>query len=116
MFESLIDAGAEYIQVDEPILVTDDSESYENITREAYDYFEKAGVAKKLVIQTYFERAHLKFLSSLPVGGLGLDFVHDNGYNLKQMKLEILINQKHYMLELLMVVMYGQVTLKLKKS
>lgn len=64
MFESLIDAGAEYIQVDEPILVTDDSESYENITREAYDYFEKAGVAKKLVIQTYFERAHLKFLSS----------------------------------------------------
>lgn len=48
MFESLIDAGAEYIQVDEPILVTDDSESYENITREAYDYFEKAGVAKKI--------------------------------------------------------------------
>ena len=46
VFESLIDAGAEYIQVDEPILVTDDSESYENITREAYDYFEKAGVAK----------------------------------------------------------------------
>ena len=33
VFESLIDAGAEYIQVDEPILVTDDSESYENITR-----------------------------------------------------------------------------------
>lgn len=86
VFESLIDAGAEYIQVDEPILVTDDSESYENITREAYDYFEKAGVAKKLVIQTYFERAHLKFLSSLPVGGLGLDFVHDNGYNLKQIE------------------------------
>ncbi|MGT2356751.1 hypothetical protein ACVPOS_01075 [Staphylococcus aureus] len=49
MFESLIDAGAEYIQVDEPILVTDDSESYENITREAYDYFEEAGIAKKLV-------------------------------------------------------------------
>lgn len=46
----------------------------------------KAGVAKKLVIQTYFERAHLKFLSSLPVGGLGLDFVHDNGYNLKQIE------------------------------
>ena len=37
-------------------------------------------------IQTYFERVHLKFLSSLPVGGLGLDFVHDNGYNLKQIE------------------------------
>lgn len=32
------------------------------------------------------ERANVKFLSSLPVGGLGLDFVHDNGYNLKQIE------------------------------
>ena len=71
---------------------------------------------KKLVIQTYFERAHLKFLSSLPVGGLGLDFAHDNGYNLKQIEAGDLINPKHYTLELLMVVMYGQVTLKLKKA
>src|SRR5699024_5864700 len=39
-----------------------------------------------LVIQTYFERVNLKFLNSLPVKGLGLDFVHDNGYNLKQIK------------------------------
>jgi len=38
------------------------------------------------VLQTYFERVHLKFLSSLPVKGLGLDFVHDNGYNLKQIE------------------------------
>ena len=58
----------------------------EAITREAYDYFDKAGLADKLVIQTYFERANVKFLSSLPVGGLGLDFVHDNGYNLKQIE------------------------------
>ena len=86
VLESLIHAGAEYIQIDEPILVTDDSESYENITKEAYDYFAQAGLGEKLVIQTYFERVHLKFLSTLPVGGLGLDFVHDNGYNLKQIK------------------------------
>ena len=46
----------------------------------------KTGLADKLVIQTYFERANVKFLSSLPVGGLGLDFVHDNGYNLKQIE------------------------------
>ena len=44
------------------------------------------GLGKYLVIQTYFERVHLKFLSSLPVGGLGLDLVHDNGYNLKQIE------------------------------
>lgn len=86
VLQSLIDAGAAYIQVDEPVLVTDESEAYEAITREAYDYFDKAGLADKLVIQTYFERANVKFLSSLPVGGLGLDFVHDNGYNLKQIE------------------------------
>ena len=86
VLQSLIDAGAAYIQVDEPVLVTDESETYEAITREAYDYFDKAGLADKLVIQTYFERANVKFLSSLPVGGLGLDFVHDNGYNLKQIE------------------------------
>ena len=86
VLSSLIQAGAEYIQIDEPILVTDDSESYEDITKEAYEYFAQAGLGEKLVIQTYFERVHLKFLSSLPVGGLGLDFVHDNGYNLKQIE------------------------------
>ena len=85
MLQSLIDAAA-YIQVDEPVLVTDESEAYEAITREAYNYFDKAGLGDKLVIQTYFERANVKFLSSLPVGGLGLDFVHDNGYNLKQIE------------------------------
>ena len=61
---SLIQAGAEYIQIDEPILVTDDSESYEDITKEAYEYFAQADLGEKLVIQTYFERVHLKFLSS----------------------------------------------------
>lgn len=86
VLSSLIQAGAEYIQIDEPILVTDDSESYEDITKEAYEYFAQAGLGEKLVIQTYFERVHLKFLSLLPVGGLGLDFVHDNGYNLKQIE------------------------------
>lgn len=75
VLQSLVDAGAEYIQIDEPILVTDDSESYEDITRKAYDYFANEGLGKYLVIQTYFERVHLKFLSSLPVGGLGLDLV-----------------------------------------
>ncbi len=86
VLQSLVDAGAKYIQIDEPILVTDDSESYEDITRKAYDYFANEGLGKYLVIQTYFERVHLKFLSSLPVGGLGLDLVHDNGYNLKQIE------------------------------
>lgn len=83
---SLIKAGATLIQIDEPVLVTDEGEALEDITREAYEAFAEAEVADKLIIQTYFERANVKFLSSLPVKGLGLDFVHDNGYNLEQIK------------------------------
>lgn len=86
VLQSLIDAGAELIQIDEPILVTDKAAELEAITREAYEAFAEADVAKSLVIQTYFERANVKFLSTLPVKGLGLDFVHDRGYNLQQIE------------------------------
>ncbi|EGQ3191954.1 5-methyltetrahydropteroyltriglutamate--homocysteine S-methyltransferase [Staphylococcus pseudintermedius] len=86
VLQSLIDAGAELIQIDEPILVTDKAAELEAITREAYEAFAEADVAKSLVIQTYFERANVKFLSALPVKGLGLDFVHDRDYNLQQIE------------------------------
>ncbi|EOW3888252.1 5-methyltetrahydropteroyltriglutamate--homocysteine S-methyltransferase [Staphylococcus pseudintermedius] len=86
VLQSLIDAGAELIQIDEPILVTDKAAELEAITRDAYEAFAEADVAKSLVIQTYFERANVKFLSALPVKGLGLDFVHDRGYNLQQIE------------------------------
>ncbi len=86
VFESLIQAGAELIQVDEPILVTDKSTELEAITQEAYQAFADAEVAQKLIIQTYFERANVKFLSDLPVKGIGLDFVHDHGHNLRQIE------------------------------
>lgn len=86
VFESLVQAGAELIQVDEPILATDKGTELEDITQAAYDAFAEAELADKLIIQTYFERANVKFLSSLPVKGLGLDFVHDRGHNLEQIK------------------------------
>ncbi|MBA8764224.1 5-methyltetrahydropteroyltriglutamate--homocysteine S-methyltransferase [Staphylococcus coagulans] len=86
VFESLVQAGAELIQVDEPILVTDKSTELEAITQEAYQAFANAEVAQKLIIQTYFERANVKFLSDLPVKGIGLDFVHDHGHNLQQIE------------------------------
>lgn len=86
VLQSLINAGAELIQIDEPILVTDKAAELEAITREAYEAFAEADVAKSLVIQTYFERANVKFLNALPVKGLGLDFVHDRGYNLQQIE------------------------------
>ncbi|GGA82880.1 5-methyltetrahydropteroyltriglutamate/homocysteine S-methyltransferase [Staphylococcus muscae] len=86
VFESLVQAGAELIQVDEPILATDKGSELEAVTQDAYKAFADAELADKLIIQTYFERANVKFLSSLPVKGLGLDFVHDRGHNLEQIK------------------------------
>ncbi|MCE5002348.1 5-methyltetrahydropteroyltriglutamate--homocysteine S-methyltransferase [Staphylococcus pseudoxylosus] len=94
VLQSLVDAGAEYIQIDEPALVTDDSSEYETITQAAYDYFADTGLGEHLVIQTYFERVNLKFLNGLPVKGLGLDFVHDNGFNLQQIEAGDLDNSK----------------------
>lgn len=86
VLQSLVDAGAEYIQIDEPVLVTDDAEQLQDVTRHVYEYFDKAGLADKLVIQTYFEHVDLDFVNSLPVKGFGLDFVHDGGKNLEQIK------------------------------
>lgn len=86
VFEQLTEAGAEYIQVDEPILVTDGAADLQDITKEAYEFFNEAAPAAKLVLQTYFERVDLNFIGQLPVYGFGLDFVHDNGFNLQQIK------------------------------
>ncbi|MCD8778081.1 5-methyltetrahydropteroyltriglutamate--homocysteine S-methyltransferase [Mammaliicoccus sciuri] len=86
VFKQLTNAGAEYIQVDEPILVTDGAADLQDITKEAYEFFNEAAPAAKLVLQTYFERVDLNFVGQLPVYGFGLDFVHDNGFNLQQIK------------------------------
>ncbi|PTJ61802.1 5-methyltetrahydropteroyltriglutamate--homocysteine S-methyltransferase [Mammaliicoccus sciuri] len=86
VFEQLTEAGAEYIQVDEPILVTDGATDLQEITKEAYEFFNEAAPTAKLVLQTYFERVDLNFVGQLPVYGFGLDFVHDNGFNLQQIK------------------------------
>lgn len=74
VFEQLTEAGAEYIQVDEPILVTDGAADLQDITKEAYEFFNEAAPAAKLVLQTYFERVDLNFVGQLPVYGFGFRF------------------------------------------
>ncbi len=94
VFEQLTEAGAEYIQVDEPILVTDGAADLQDITKEAYEFFNEAAPTAKLVLQTYFERVDLNFVGQLPVYGFGLDFVHDNGFNLQQIKVGLFPKEK----------------------
>ncbi|MGM7724180.1 5-methyltetrahydropteroyltriglutamate--homocysteine S-methyltransferase [Metabacillus sp. Hm71] len=87
VFKQLKEAGAEWIQVDEPILV-------KNVDKEIIDEFKKVyaafneGVPEvNVILQTYFESLEFyQEIIELPVQGIGLDFVHDAGRNLENLK------------------------------
>ncbi|KXT75681.1 5-methyltetrahydropteroyltriglutamate--homocysteine S-methyltransferase [Streptococcus sp. DD12] len=83
VFQELVDAGASYIQVDEPIFVTDEGHDLLEAAKGVYAYFAKEVPQAKLIFQTYFEALiDAKVLSQLPVAGFGLDFVHGLEENL----------------------------------
>jgi len=82
VFTELRDAGAEWIQIDEPILVKDVKEEIVNELQLVYSAFAQNVQDVNLIIQTYFESTeYYKELINLPVAGIGLDFVHDAGEN-----------------------------------
>lgn len=77
IFTELVEAGASYIQVDEPIFVTDEGADYLEAAKAVYAYFAKEVPQANLIFQTYFEALiNAEVLSDLPVAAFGLDFVH----------------------------------------
>ncbi|KAI0030701.1 cobalamin-independent methionine synthase [Vararia minispora EC-137] len=66
-------AGAEWVQIDEPVLVLDQAAHFEKEFTTAYA--ELAPVAPKIMLTTYFNRldSNLKFVAKLPVAGLHID-------------------------------------------
>lgn len=70
-------AGAEWIQLDEPIFSTDLSEQQREVLKAAYDRISKAKGSTKLLVTTYFGgvRDNLKDYLALPVEALHFDFV-----------------------------------------
>jgi 5-methyltetrahydropteroyltriglutamate--homocysteine methyltransferase len=68
-------AGADWVQVDEPVLVLDLSDAQRQALRTAYRHFADAGV--KIMLATYFEglRDNLELAADLPVAGLHIDLV-----------------------------------------
>ncbi|KJA30139.1 hypothetical protein HYPSUDRAFT_126472 [Hypholoma sublateritium FD-334 SS-4] len=66
-------AGAEWVQVDEPVLVLDKAETLESQYVAAYTALAK--VAPKILLTTYFSRlgSNLSFVAKLPVAGLHID-------------------------------------------
>ncbi|KAJ7228544.1 cobalamin-independent synthase [Mycena pura] len=66
-------AGAEWVQIDEPVLVLDSAAALEK--QFATTYAELAAIAPKIMLTTYFSRldSNLAYVAKLPVAGLHID-------------------------------------------
>ena len=69
--------GAEWIQIDEPVLVTGVDSTVLDGLKRAYERIDAAKGQAKIVVQTYFDHVGDAYeaLVDLPVDGVGLDFV-----------------------------------------
>jgi len=76
LLETLASAGAEWVQIDEPVLVTELTPEWEHAFRDAYHQLK--GCRVKLLLATYFgqlqENTHLA--ANLPVAGLHIDAIN----------------------------------------
>ncbi|WP_079515327.1 5-methyltetrahydropteroyltriglutamate--homocysteine S-methyltransferase [Rossellomorea marisflavi] len=82
ILKELEEAGAEWVQIDEPVLCTDLTEDEWTVLEQVYDTLIKAAPGIKVILQTYFDRvSRYERVVRLPVHGIGLDFVHDGGDN-----------------------------------
>ncbi|WP_150275810.1 5-methyltetrahydropteroyltriglutamate--homocysteine S-methyltransferase [Paenibacillus tepidiphilus] len=83
LLQELEQEGVEWVQMDEPAIVTGLSAAEIGLLEQIYGELAAAVPGLKLLLQTYFAAAEpLEALLRLPVQGLGLDFVHDRGANL----------------------------------
>ncbi|MDW8059715.1 MAG: 5-methyltetrahydropteroyltriglutamate--homocysteine S-methyltransferase [Thermomicrobium sp.] len=82
VLERLARAGAEWVQIDEPVLVQDRTEEELRLLRQAYERLGRASTRPKIMLQTYYgslDEASWDLVTNLPVEGIGLDFVRDDG-------------------------------------
>lgn len=87
ILSELADAGAKYIQIDEPVLTGDFDTQELGYLKDTYAKFREAAPDVNLILQTYFESVEdYQVLTELPVDVIGLDFVHDFGENLAAIK------------------------------
>lgn len=83
----LAQAGAEWIQIDEPSLVTDVPREHLALLAEIYGELKSSNPHLRLHLQTYFGSVeHAEAVFSLPVDAIGLDFVRGRERNLNAIK------------------------------
>lgn len=85
VLKELSEAGAQWVQIDEPILTSKlSSEEYEQL-KQVYAAIHEAVPELNIILQTYFEKvANYEAVAALPVKGLGLDFIHGDSLELIQ--------------------------------
>jgi len=87
LVQELAEAGAEYLQIDEPIFTFEQSKEEIVAIQKAYEAITSAAPQLKIILQTYFEKvANYEAFAALPVYGLGLDFVHGDSLELIKTK------------------------------
>lgn len=87
ILQELAEEGVKWVQIDEPILVTKLSDGDVERLKTIYETFATSVPNLNIMLQTYFESVnHYADLISLPVKGIGLDFVHGLGGNVQSIK------------------------------
>ena len=83
----LVDAGAQWIQLEEPSLVTTLDAAEVKLIQEIYTQLTSAVPNAKIMLQTYFESlSAYEAFTALPVQGIGLDFVHGYDKNMAALR------------------------------
>ncbi|WP_301287894.1 5-methyltetrahydropteroyltriglutamate--homocysteine S-methyltransferase [Paenibacillus sp. MSJ-34] len=87
LLQQLEQAGAQWVQIDEPSLATSISRAEMKLVAGLYERLAQAAPGLNVMLQTYFDAVDLySDLIGLPVRGIGLDFVHGGEENLKSLQ------------------------------
>ncbi len=87
VIQELIDAGAEWIQLEEPSLVTTLDDAEVMLVQEIYTQLTASVPGANIMLQTYFESlSAYEDIVALPVKGIGLDFVHGYDNNMEALR------------------------------
>ncbi len=79
--------GVEWVQMDEPILVTSISKDELETVAYIYKQLHEAAPGLAIMLQTYFDAVECyPEVMKLPVKGIGLDFVHGLEHNLQSLR------------------------------
>ncbi|MDM5327549.1 5-methyltetrahydropteroyltriglutamate--homocysteine S-methyltransferase [Neobacillus sp. CF12] len=87
VLQQLVDAGAKWIQVEEPALVLSLAPEDIKLVQQIYKQLALEVPEAKLMLQTYFEGlSAYEELIQLPVAGVGLDFIHGTDENMESIR------------------------------